>query len=152
MHWCVDASFVVHNDMKSHTGAMMTFGQGAAMSILTKQKLNAKSSTEAELAGVDDSSPFNVWCMHFLKEQGCHASKGGHHEGKMSLGWKNVLCQDNTSSIKLETNGKASSTKRTRHVNIRHLLIVDKSKKKEIDTVEHFLTEQMVADCFTKPL
>ena len=32
MQWHVDASFAVHNDMKSHTGATMTMGQGAAFS------------------------------------------------------------------------------------------------------------------------
>jgi len=54
IYWYVDASFAVHHNMKSHTGGMMTFGVGAAISMLTKQKLNTKSSTKAELVGVDD--------------------------------------------------------------------------------------------------
>ena len=54
MQWHVDTSFAVHNDMKSHTGATMTIGQGAAYSQSSKQKLNTKSSTEAELVGVDN--------------------------------------------------------------------------------------------------
>ncbi|VEU43169.1 unnamed protein product, partial [Pseudo-nitzschia multistriata] len=60
-NWYVDASFAVHTDMKSHTGAMLTFGQGAVMAMSTKQKLNTKSSTEAELVGVDDALPYNLW-------------------------------------------------------------------------------------------
>jgi hypothetical protein len=38
--WYVDASFGVHPDFKSHTGAMMTLGKGVMQSIARKQKLN----------------------------------------------------------------------------------------------------------------
>ena len=44
IQWHVDASFAVHNDMKSHTGITMTMGQGAAFSQSSKQKLTTKSS------------------------------------------------------------------------------------------------------------
>ena len=54
--WYVDASFAVHPDFKSHTGATMTMGRGAVQSISRKQKLNTRSSTEAELVAVDDAS------------------------------------------------------------------------------------------------
>ena len=43
----VDASYAVHNDMKSHTGGLMTMGLGIIQGKATKQKLNTKSSTEA---------------------------------------------------------------------------------------------------------
>ena len=48
--WYVDASFAVHSDFKSHTGAVMMFddSKGAVQSISRKQKLNTRSSTEAE--------------------------------------------------------------------------------------------------------
>eukprot|EP00978_Attheya_sp_CCMP212_P044901 scaffold326348_cov39-Attheya_sp.AAC.1 len=54
--WYVDASFAVHPDYKSHTGATMSFedGEGAVQSVSRKQRLNTKSSTESELVGVDD--------------------------------------------------------------------------------------------------
>jgi hypothetical protein len=35
-------------------GAVMTMGIGAVISLSTKQKVNARSSTEAELVSVDD--------------------------------------------------------------------------------------------------
>jgi hypothetical protein len=38
--WYVDASFAVHKDMRSHTGATMTLGSGVICSISTKQKIN----------------------------------------------------------------------------------------------------------------
>jgi len=56
-YWSVDASFAVHNDMKSHTGGVMTLGSGALIAMSTKQKLKTISSTEAELVGVSDSLP-----------------------------------------------------------------------------------------------
>jgi hypothetical protein len=33
LKWSVDASFAVHEDMRSHTGAVLTMGQGALMSM-----------------------------------------------------------------------------------------------------------------------
>ena len=52
--WYVDVSFAVHPDFKSHTGGMMTMGKGVIQSISKKQKLNTRSTTEAELIGPDD--------------------------------------------------------------------------------------------------
>ena len=43
--------------MKIHTGGMVTMGRGALYSASNKQKMNMKSSTEAELVGVDDLMP-----------------------------------------------------------------------------------------------
>ena len=74
IYWYVDASFAVHDNMQSHTGTMMTFGMGAAISMSTKEKLDTKSLTEAELVGVDDMIPFNIWCKYFLQEQGYHTT------------------------------------------------------------------------------
>jgi hypothetical protein len=52
--WWASASFAVHPDMKSHTGGVMSLGKGAVYGTLTRQKLMTKSSTEAELIGVND--------------------------------------------------------------------------------------------------
>ena len=53
--WWVDASYAVHPDMRSHTGSSMSLGKGSIYSSSTRQKLNTKSSTEAELVGVSDT-------------------------------------------------------------------------------------------------
>jgi len=73
--WYVDAAFAVHPDFKSHTGAIMTYGGGAAQSISRKQKLNTRSSTEAELVGADDVSTMILWTKLFLEEQGYKVEK-----------------------------------------------------------------------------
>jgi hypothetical protein len=54
LRWHVDASFGVHPDYRSHTGATMSMGQGAVISISRKQGLNTRSSTEAELVAADE--------------------------------------------------------------------------------------------------
>ena len=67
--WNIDASFAVHPDCKSHTGACLTLGHGSILSISAKQKINTKSSTKAELVGVDDAMTFVMWMKHFFESQ-----------------------------------------------------------------------------------
>ena len=52
--WYVDASFAVQDDYKSHTGAEIFLGKGSIISTSTKQKVNTRSSTEAEVVAFDD--------------------------------------------------------------------------------------------------
>ena len=113
-------------------------GKGVVQSISTKQKLNTKSSTEAELVGVDDVSVYILWTKLFLYEQGYDIEK-------------NILYQDNKSAILLETNGKASSGKRTRALNIRYFFMTDQIEKKNVE-IQYCGTDTMIGDYFTKPL
>ena len=53
----IDGSYAVHPDMRGHTGAAMTMGAGVIYGSSTKQRLNTRSSTEAELVAVDDLMP-----------------------------------------------------------------------------------------------
>ena len=132
-----DAAFAVHQDMKSHTGSIMTLGRGAANTISSKQKLNTRSSTEAEVVAADNAVPLALWTRNFLKEQGYET--------------KTTIYQDNTSAILLEKNGKESSSKRTRHMNIKFFFIKDCIDKGYL-TVEHCPTDDMVGDYPSKPL
>jgi hypothetical protein len=136
--WWVDASFATHNDMKSHTGAVMTLGKGAIHGMSTGQKLNTKSSTEAEIVGVNDAMPQILWTRYFLEAQGYGVKDS-------------IIYQDNQSSILLEKHGKASSSKRTRHINIRYFFVTDRIASGEV-SVEYCPTGVMIADFFTKPL
>jgi len=114
--WWVDSSYAVHTDMKSHTGIYMTLGKGAAYTASCKQKLNTKSSTEAELVAVNDAMGQVLWTRHFLATQ--------QHHVPMT-----TIYQDNKSMIPLAKNGKSSSSKRTRHINVQYFFIADKIKK-----------------------
>ena len=62
-----------------------------------------------------------------------------------------IIYRDNTSSMKLEENRKASSGKRTRHLNIKYFYITDLIQRGEVKT-EYCPTDAMVADYMTKPL
>ena len=68
--WWVDASYAVHHDMKSHSGAVLSLGGGCIYSKSAKQKINSKSSTEAELIAATDVSRQILWTLYFLQEQG----------------------------------------------------------------------------------
>jgi hypothetical protein len=108
LKWSVDASFAIHKDMRSHTGAVLSLGQGALMSMSLKQKINTKSSTEVELVGVDDAMNFVEWIQLFVEQQ----IKSINDDLVLKKIRSDVVIQqDNTSTIQLENNGQASSTK-----------------------------------------
>jgi hypothetical protein len=136
--WMVDASYGTHPDMKSHTGATMTMGKGAITSISRKQKMNTRSSTEAELVAVDDVIGSILWTKLFLTAQGYDIKH-------------NILYQDNRSAILLETNGRQSAGKRSRHLNIRLFFVADQKEKGNL-SIEFCPTDQMIGDYMTKPV
>ncbi len=136
--WYVDASFAVHPNMQGHTGGGLTMGRGFPISVSTKQKLNTRSSTESELVGINNMMPIIIWTRYFLLSQGYGVVE-------------NLLLQDNKSSILLERNGRASSSKCTRHINIRYFFICDQVNTKEV-RIHWCPTKEMVADFWTKPL
>ena len=109
--WWVDAS--VHANMRSHTGANMTLGKGSPYPISSEQKINTVSSTEAELVGISDAMKLIIWSRLFIESQRFT---------------DNVLYQD---TILLANNGKHSSTRNTKHINIRKFLIIDNVREKE---------------------
>ncbi len=112
--------------------------RGFPITASTKQKLNTRSSTESDLVGIDDMMSIIIWTHYFLLLQGYGIVE-------------NLLLQDNKSSILLEQNKKALSSKRTRHINIQYFFITDWVDMKEIRP--HWCpTKEMVADFWTKPL
>ena len=136
--WWVDASFATHSDYRSHTGAVMSMGKGAIMSMSRKQKLNTRSSTESELVGADDASTMILWTKLFMEAQGYNIEK-------------NILYQDNKSAILLETNGRRSAGKRSRALNVRYYFLTDQINKGNL-SVEYCNTDSMIGDYMSKPL
>ena len=80
--------FCSNPDFKSHTGGAFSYETGVPISKAAKQKLNTRSSTEAELVGADDMIQMVLWTKLFMEEQGYEIKK-------------NVLYQDNKSAILL---------------------------------------------------
>ena len=82
--------------------------------------------------------PMILWVRLFVKAQGFKVKD-------------NIVYQDNQSAILLERNGRASSSKRTRHIEIRYYFATDRIAKKDL-SVEWCSTTKMLADFMTKPL
>jgi hypothetical protein len=137
LKWWIDASFAVHQNMLGHTGGGLSMGRGFPIVSSTKQKLNTRSSTETEIVGVDDCMPAVLWTRYFLEAQDYGVRE-------------NIVYQDNKSAILMEKNGKASSSKRTKHINIRYYFVTDRINKKDL-TVEWCPTGDMIGDHMTKP-
>jgi hypothetical protein len=115
----------------------MSMGTGAVYSQSSKQKLNTKISIEAELVGIDAILPWALLTKYFMEAQG--------------YGITTIVNQDNQSTMRLANNGKASSGKGTRHINIRYFFMTGRIARKEV-AIQYYPTKEMLADYFTKPL
>ena len=102
----LDASYAVHDNMRSHMGEMMSLGNGIMHGKSAMNKINTKSTTETELVSVAEYLPYNIWFTNFMEEQGYRVMK-------------NVIYQDNKSAILLEKTGE------TAVLGIRGILISD---------------------------
>ena len=103
-------------DFKSHTGVGTTYGAGITVTVSRKQKLNSRISTEYKLVRADDVSTLILWTKIFMEAQGYDTRD-------------NILSQENKSKISLETNGKSSSSNRTRAINIRYSFLIEQIQK-----------------------
>eukprot|EP00957_Ditylum_brightwellii_P116592 8893684-Ditylum_brightwellii.AAC.1 len=63
----------------------------------------------------------------------------------------NIVYQDNESAIWLEKNGKGSSNKRTRHINMCYFFVTDMIAAGDL-TIEYCPTGMIIGDFFTKAL
>ena len=79
-----------------------------------------------------------LWTAHFLHAQGYKV-----HD--------TVIYRNNMTSMKLEANGRASSGKRTRHLDIKFFYITDLIVQKLLST-EYCPTDDMISNYMTKPL
>ena len=85
---------------------------------------------------MSDILPMSQWVRLFVLSQGRPVAR-------------NVIYQDNESAELLEVNVKRSSSKRTRHINIRFFLVTDAIAKEECE-VKWISRNYMFADYFTK--
>jgi len=95
--------------MQSRSGIYMLLGKGTMYSVSCKQKLNTKSSMEAELVAIDGVMGQILWTCHLLATQGQYVPI-------------TTIYQDTKSTIQLAENGKSSSK---HHLNVRYYFITD---------------------------
>ena len=102
-------------DMKSHTGYCLTLGTGAPIPESQSQKINTRSSTEFELVSVDDVISYVEWTSLYCK---CQVEKYPIEHPLKELGKKNLVKQDNISTIKMMKGGVRVCGARTRNIHI----------------------------------
>ena len=91
---------------RGHTGGGLSTGRGFTIVNSTEQKLDTLSPTETEIVAVDNFMPAVLWTRYWSEAQGCDV-------------FEKIIYQEHKSSIILENSGKASRSKRTKHINIR---------------------------------
>ena len=116
----------------------MTFRKGEVQSLSMKQKLNTRSSTEAQLVGTDDVATQILWTKHFIEAQGYMIEE-------------NILHQDNKSTILLQENGRKSAGKQSQAPNVRYFFLRDQVEKRNL-RITYCPTDDMTGDYMTKPL
>lgn len=131
----IDASFGAHADGRSRTGVALMMNGACVGAWSSKQKLNTKSSTEAEIVGLSDGLPHVLWMRELLLAQ-------GH-----SMGPSRVH-QDNQGVLSIMKEGRRPKH-RTKHLNIRHFFARDRVKSGDI-SLTYCPTREMVADVLTK--
>ena len=134
----IDASYGVHRDARSHTGAVIVVGEsGPIWSKSTKQKSNTKSSAEAELMALTDAAAQVIHMRNFVMAQGYDLAPA-------------VIYQDNLSCMALVKKG-CSTSERSRHIDIREFWVTDRVAQGEI-VIKHLGTKLMFANLLTKAL
>ena len=58
--WWIDASYAVHPNMRGHTGATMSMGNGLVYSGSWKQKMVTRSSMESEVVSAYNVLPPDI--------------------------------------------------------------------------------------------
>ena len=86
---CVDASYVVHEDMRGHTGGCMSCGFGIIHGKESKQKLNTKSTTESEVVAVSEYVPYKIHMINFFGDKAMFYTKRFFiNKTKVQLRWR----------------------------------------------------------------
>ena len=133
----IDASFAVHEDMKSLSGTVITLGYGAYYTKSTAQKLNTTSSCEAELVALSKGMQQALWSQAFIEAQ-CGT--------KCPI----KVYQENQSTIKLIERGRPGA-EQSRHINIGYFWLNDLITRGLL-TLIYCPNKLIIADSLTNPV
>jgi len=135
----IDAAYGVHVDCgNSHTGCMMRIGSGGPVFVKSsKQKIVAKSSTEAELVGLSDTVSNGMHMRNLLLDLGYDVKPV-------------VVEQDNMSCMFLIKRGRPGSDA-SKHISIRFFWLKEKVDEGEARVV-HRESARMWCNSLSKPV
>jgi hypothetical protein len=131
-----DASYSCHEDGYGHSGIVCRLGGSTIFARSSKQRLIAKSSTEAELLALNTAVDEVLYLRNLLEEYGYPPKRPTR------------IWQDNKSAIIMAERGELG-TKRTKHFNVRHFFVTGTIKQGHV-TLEHKPGKQIDADALTK--
>ena len=137
-YW-IDASYDLHSDSRGHTGIVATIGKNNAPIYVRsqKQKLNTRSSTEAELVATDEGVLHLLWLIlvfDFL----------GYPQQPVTV------FQDNLSTMRVCQTGQSKSGK-LKHMVVRYNFIHGQQEENVI-TFRYIKSANMLADIMSKPV
>jgi hypothetical protein len=137
LEFYADASHLLHSDGYGHSGMLATLGGTIIFARSVKQKLVARSSSEAELISADDCATFVVWLRQLCADLGIKVSG------------PTPFAQDNKSAIIIMLKG--GTFKRTKHMIGKMAYLRERIKMGDIH-LHYVPTEDMLADMLTKPV
>ena len=136
--WWEDATFMSHHDCRDQSRGMMPLGAGAIISKSMKQRTNGKISTDNETIAMDDFMWAVLSTLYFIEAQ-CYNMP------------QNIMFKDNQSNMRLMLNGKRSSTKWTKNMDVKYFFMTNVIKCGDI-SMEYCPTGDTWANVLTKPL
>ena len=129
---------MLHFDGRGHTGAIVTLGGNHIFSYSSKQKIQARSSTEAELIALDDITTYVVWMRQLMVDLGIEMEDN-----------PTIIYQDNKSGVEILEGG--GNFRRTKHMVGRYAYVKENLDRKII-RLEYRNTKKMTANMHTKPV
>lgn len=134
-----DASHALHSTGHGQGGIMITLGSSPIYCRSYKLKNITRSSSESELVTLEEASTYAVWLKHLLQEL------------DQTLEIKAIpIYQDNLSTIIIANTGP-QSFKRTKHLLVKESYVKERIAEGDVK-LKYLPTEDMPADCLTKPL
>ena len=124
------------DERRSTTGIVIKIRGITVLAKSRKQRLTAKSSTQAEIIAMSDAVEESIWVKNLLLEL----------DQKQTMV---TLQADNQPGISTVQNAKIS--KGNKHIAVRYYFIKDYVKQKELE-IKYVPTKENVADIMTKAL
>jgi hypothetical protein len=135
----IDAAYSVHQDMKSHSGAVFTLGCGSLLPCSTKQSCVSKSPTEAERMAYTDYIGEGLSLKNVVQDI-------------TGAPVKLVVLQDDSSVISILKNDRLSGKSKHTSKHVKVLVAWIKERHDESDfATDYCPTELMISDGLTKP-
>ena len=130
-----DASWLSNPDLTGQTGGVIKVGDSVIHCISKRQRMIARSSTEAEIIAAETVATEIQWLRNLMSELG--------FEQKIT-----VLYQDNQATITLLENGLP--TTKTKHMQWREMRLNELIRSKTI-SLKYKSSNELSADLLTKP-